>query len=168
MINNITPSSKFFSKLFNTSRDAESLLIAVELLHKKVFYEEYNLTLFAQQDDNSTKRNRGSLYDEYRDTINRKRSVLGVSLLNQQGLAEDNSSKELCTEEVIARHNNQYTEVSANIDFILGKEFTELDCSPRSSKDRLKLLEGVDPVECSSRTAAMIANSYEHYGAICE
>lgn len=103
----------------NMSLKERAIHVHAEILHKKLFREEYNMMYDSYADSRDRSKGINPMNEAYQKRINRKRAKLGVSPLSPSGMPVDNSSMELCIAEQRARMAGKTTPYTEIIDDIL-------------------------------------------------
>ena len=95
-----------------------TLYYHAELLHEKLFREEYNCMYDSYADSRDRASGKNPMNDDYIFRIARKRAKLDVSPLDESGMPTDQSSMQLCIAEqraLMAGKTTAYTEIIKDI-----------------------------------------------------
>ncbi len=130
-------------------------------LHLALFSEEYDYMFDSYADSQDRNSGKNPMNQEYQAKVNRKRELLGVSLISSGGSPTDNSAMEFCKREIKAAQSNEKTEYSKIVHDIL-KEIKEEEQKLKDEIEaRLTMVKGIDREDPRTWTETMIKNSYD-------
>jgi len=136
---------------------------AAENLRRELFPEEDDYYWDSILDNKERSRGVNPMCEDYQLKVEQKRKTLGVSPLASNGMAADNSSLNLCIEEVKARSRNETTDKTDLIKKYLDIQNQENEANKKRIEQRSAYIENIDRENPDTWTDVMINNAYDLY-----